>query len=82
MADNALTKLPVIGQLGVSAALAALIGGLFWYFYWSPAVDERDQKAAKLESMQKEIRALEVTAKKLQEFRREVDLLERTLETL
>jgi type IV pilus assembly protein PilO len=82
MADNALTKLPLGGQLGVSAALAAVIGGAFWYFYWSPATAERDEKATKLESLQKEIRALEVTAQKLGEFQREVALLERKLETL
>ena len=38
MADNAYTKLSLGGQLGVSAALAVLIGGLFWYFYWTDAV--------------------------------------------
>jgi type IV pilus assembly protein PilO len=82
MADNAYTKLPLGGQLGISFALAALIGGLFWYMYWSPAVDERDEKAAKLETLNKEIRALEVTAQKLGEFQREVALLEKKLETL
>jgi type IV pilus assembly protein PilO len=82
MADNAYTKLPLAGQLGVSAAMAVLIGGLFWYFYWSPAAEERDTKTAKLETLNKEIRALEVTAQKLGDFQREVALLERRLETL
>ena len=78
MADNALTKLSLNGQIGA----AALVGGLFWYFYYSPTVEERDTKAARLETLQKEIRALEVTANKLQEFQREVQLLEAKLETL
>src|SRR5262245_5803038 len=82
MADNAYTKLSLGGQLGVSLALAAVIGGLFWYLYWSPASEERDQKTAKLEALNKEIRALEVTAQKLGEFQREVALLEKKLETL
>ncbi len=82
MADNALTKLSLNGQIGASIAAAALVGGLFWYFYYSPAVEERDTKAAKLDTLQKEIRALEVTASKLQEFQREVQLLEAKLETL
>ena len=82
MADNAYTKLSLGGQLGVSAALAVLIGGLFWYFYWSDATIERDDKTAKLEALNKEIRALEVTAQKLGEFQREVALLEKKLETL
>ena len=82
MADNALTKLSLNGQIGASIAAAALVGGLFWYFYYSPAVEERDTKAARLDTLQKEIRALEVTASKLQEFQREVQLLEAKLETL
>jgi type IV pilus assembly protein PilO len=82
MADNALTRLSLGGQLAASAVLAAVIGGAFWYFYWSPAVEEETRKRTKLESLQKEIRALEVTANKLQEFQREVALLEARLETL
>jgi type IV pilus assembly protein PilO len=82
MADNPLTKLPLAGQLGVSAGLAALIGGLFWYFVWSPMVEEETQKTAKLEALIKEVRALEVIANKLPEFQREVQLLEARLETL
>jgi type IV pilus assembly protein PilO len=82
MADNAYTKLPLGGQLGISFALAALIGGLFWYGYWSDAVDDRDKKTVELETLNKEIRALEVTAQKLGEFQREVALLEKKLETL
>jgi type IV pilus assembly protein PilO len=82
MADNAYTKLPLAGQLGVSVAVAALLGGLFWYLYWSDAVAERDAKSARLESLNGEIRKLEVTAQKLPEFQREVALLEAKLETL
>lgn len=82
MADNAYTKLPLGGQLGVSAAIAVLVGGLFWYFYWSDAAVERETKTTKLEALNKEIRALEVTAQKLGEFQREVALLEKKLETL
>ena len=82
MADNALTKLSLNGQIGASLAAAALVGGLFWYLYWSDATVERDEKTAKLEALNKEIRALEVTAQKLGEFQREVALLEKKLETL
>ncbi len=82
MADNSLTRLPLAGQLGVSVFLAALICGLFWYFWYSDALDREKAKKARLEQLQKEIRALEVTAAKLQEFQREVQLLEAKLETL
>ena len=82
MADNFFTKLSLAGQLGLSALLAAVILGIFWWFYWSPAQDEYQQKSAQLEALRTEIRALEVTANKLQEFQREVALLEARLETL
>src|SRR6267143_650743 len=82
MADNALTKLSLGGQLMVSAAAAIVIGVAFYYFYWSGAVEEASQKTARLESLRQEIRQLEVTANKLQEFQREVAQLEAKLETL
>jgi type IV pilus assembly protein PilO len=82
MADNALTKLSLNGQIGASVAAAALVGGLFYYFYYADAVAERDTKTARLEALQTEIRGLEVTANRLQEFQREVQLLEAKLETL
>jgi type IV pilus assembly protein PilO len=82
MADNPLTKLSLAGQLGVSVAAALVIGVGFYYFYWSGAVEEENAKTAQLENLRKEIRALEVTANKLQEFQREVAQLEAKLETL
>jgi type IV pilus assembly protein PilO len=82
MADNSLTKMSLGGQLGVSVVLAAIIIGAFWYFWYSPALEEETKKKAKLEALETEIRALEVTANKLQEFQREVQLLEAQLETL
>src|SRR5258708_34752885 len=82
MADNSLTKLPLAGQLGVSLLLAAIMGGAFYYFWYSDKLDEEKTKRARLDQLQKDIRALEVTANKLQEFQREVQLLEAKLETL
>lgn len=82
MAENALTKLPLTGQLAVSAVVAVVIGAGFYFGYWSAADEEHQRKAAQLEGLQKEIRALEVTASKLDEFKREVQQLEARLETL
>jgi type IV pilus assembly protein PilO len=82
MADNAFTKLPLAGQLGASLLVAALIGGGFYYFKYTDMLKEEQTKRAKREALQKEIRALEVTANKLQEFQREVQLLEAKLDTL
>jgi type IV pilus assembly protein PilO len=82
MADNALTRLPLAGQLGVSAAAAALIGGIFYWQFWGPMAEEHTQKSTKLAQLQDEIRKLEITANKLPEFQREVVLLEAKLDTL
>jgi len=82
MADNVLTKLPLAGQIGVSVALAALIGGGFYFLKYSDMAAEEEKKTTQLETLQKDIRALEVTAARLAEFQREVQLLEAKLETL
>jgi type IV pilus assembly protein PilO len=70
------------GQLGVSAFLALLIGGLFYWQYLGPAFEAEKAKTTQLDALRQEIRQLEVTAAKLQDFQREVALLEAKLETL
>jgi type IV pilus assembly protein PilO len=82
MAENPLTKLPLAGQLGVAAVVAALICGGFYYFWYSEALAQQKTKEARLADLQKDIRALEATANKLPEFQREVQALEARLETL
>lgn len=82
MADNPLTKLPLAGQLGVSAVIALLICGGFYYFWYADALEQQKQKEARLAALQQEIRALEATANRLPEFQREVQALEARLETL
>jgi type IV pilus assembly protein PilO len=82
MADNPLTKLPLAGQLGVSAVIAALICGGFYYFWYSEALEQQRVKEARLATLQQDIRALEATANRLPEFQREVQALEARLETL
>ena len=82
MADNPLSRLPLAGQLGVSAVIAALICGGFYYFWYSEALDKQRQKETRLSDLQKQIRALEATANRLPEFQREVQALEARLETL
>lgn len=82
MAENPLTKLPLVGQLGVAVVLAGLIYGVFHWQYLGPAFEEEKRKTEQLGTLRKQIQALEVTANKLQEFQREVSLLENKLETL
>jgi len=82
MAENPLTKLPLVGQLGVSILVAILIFGGFYWFWYADKREEQVQKETKLADLQKQIRALEATANKLPEFQREVQALEARLEVL
>jgi len=82
MADNPLSRLPLAGQLGVSALIAALLCGGFYYFWYADALETQKKQEARLADLQKQIRALEATANKLPEFQREVQALEARLETL
>jgi type IV pilus assembly protein PilO len=77
-----LLRLPLQGQLGVSALIAALIIGGFWYMWWKPKTEEQAQKQQELASLQQEIRKLEAAAAKLDQFKNEVALLEARLERL
>jgi type IV pilus assembly protein PilO len=82
MAENPLSKLPVVGQLGVGVAAAVVILGAFYYFFYTDLVAAEEAKTKELSELQADIRNLEVTANKLQEFQREVQLREAKLETL
>jgi type IV pilus assembly protein PilO len=82
MADNPLSRLPLAGQLGVSALIAVLLIGGFYYFWYADALETEKRQQARLADLQKQIRALEATANKLPEFQREVQALEARLETL
>jgi type IV pilus assembly protein PilO len=81
-AENPLTKLPLLGQLGVSAAVAVVILGLFWWQYWDPKTVQQEAKIAALKNLEDDIRRLEAVAAKLGEFQAKVTQLEADLERL
>ena len=82
MAENPLTRLPLVGQLAVSVLVALLVCVGFYWFSYSDMLQQQKDKEARLADLQKQIRALEATANKLPEFQREVQALEARLETL
>jgi len=82
MADSPvdqLTKLPLAGQLGVAAGLAAVVIGAFWYFSWAPDTKEEEKKAKQLTALQTEVRKLEATKAQLPKFEAEIEVLEARL---
>jgi len=82
MAENPLTRLPLVGQLGVAVLAALVVCFGFYWFSYSDMLQQQKDKEARLADLQKQIRALEATANKLPEFQREVQALEARLETL
>ena len=82
MAENPLTKLPLVGQLGVAVLAAILVCFGFYYFQYSEMLQQQKTKEARLADLQSQIRALTAYANKLPEFQREVQALEARLETL
>ena len=82
MAENPLTRLPLVGQLGVAILAAFVVCFGFYWFSYSDMLQQQKDKEARLADLQKQIRALEATANKLPEFQREVQALEARLETL
>src|SRR5690242_8485563 len=82
MAENPLSKLPVLGQLLVSVAIGLAIGAGFYFLLYQDKAAERDKKQAELDKLKQDISALEVTVSKLEEFQEQVKLLEAKLERL
>jgi type IV pilus assembly protein PilO len=84
MADNPLSKLPIVGQLLVSLGIGLVIVGVYWYAWpnHSEMILQREAKAEELARLEADIRALEVTVSKLAEFQEQVKLLEAKLERL
>jgi len=81
-AENPLTKLPLMGQLGVAAGLAAVVLGVFYYMYWTDADAKEQAKIGQLKTLEDDIRRLEAVAAKLGEFQAKVTQLEAELERL
>jgi type IV pilus assembly protein PilO len=82
MADNPLSKLPLIGQILVSFFIGAAICVAFYFFFYQDKQKELETRQAELSKLKQDIQALEVTVSKLAEFQEQVKLLEAKLERL
>jgi type IV pilus assembly protein PilO len=77
-----LTKLPWYAQIGAFAALALGSVGAFYYYYEMPAQAALAQRQEQLIGLQRKIAIGQATAKKLPEFRAQIDDLEGRLTSL
>src|SRR5207253_4609596 len=77
-----LSKLPWYGQVGAFAALALAGAGVFWNFYAKPAQQSIDTRQAELSTVRADITRGLATARRLPEFRRQVEDLQAQLERL
>ena len=77
-----LNKLPWYGQLGAFVVLGLVGVGSFYYYYEAPARAEMATRQNQLKVLRAELDKGLATARKLPEFRAEVDELEHRLSTL
>ena len=83
MAMNlSLTKLPWYAQLGAFAALSIAAAGVFWNFYAKPAQASVATREAELATIRADINRGLATARRLPEFRRQVEDLQAQLDRL
>lgn len=77
-----LTKLPWYAQIGAFVLLGCGAGGTFYYYYERDHRVELDSRQSQLTSLRRDIKTGLETAKKLPEFRAQVDELEARLANL
>jgi type IV pilus assembly protein PilO len=80
--DISLTKLPWYAQLGAFVLLGCGAGGAFYYYYEREQQAEMETRRSQLTSLRRDIKTGLETAKKLPEFRAQVDDLEARLQNL
>lgn len=80
--DISLTKLPWYAQIGAFVALTGTGVGLFYWYYERPARVDIASRQSQLRSLQNDLTKGVNTAKKLPEFRAQVEDLENRLQSL
>lgn len=80
--SSALAKLPWYGQVGVFVVLSGVLAGAFYYWVETPAQEAMALKQAELTQIQTRVQQGQVAARRLPEFRKEIQELEARLEVL
>jgi len=77
-----LSKLPWYAQLGAFVTLSIAAAGVFWNFYVRPAQESINTRKAQLATLRADINRGLTTARRLPEFRRQVEDLQSQLDRL
>jgi type IV pilus assembly protein PilO len=80
--SNALSKLPWYGQIGVFVVLSAIFAGAFYYRVETPAQTAMAARTAELNQITLRVQQGQAAARRLPEFRKEIQELEARLEVL
>ena len=80
--SSALSKLPWYGQIGVFVVMSGILAGVFYYYVETPAQTAMTARRAELTPINQRVAAGQAAARRLPEFRKEIQELEARLEVL
>jgi type IV pilus assembly protein PilO len=80
--STALSKLPWYAQIGVFVVMSAILVGVFYYYVETPAQEAMALRTTELTTIQRRVTEGQAAARRLPEFRKEVQELEARLEVL
>ena len=80
--STALSKLPWYGQIGLFVVLSAILAAVFYYYVETPAQQAMAVQQTELDGIRQRIAAGTAAARRLPEFRKEIQELEARLEVL
>ena len=80
--SNAISKLPWYGQIGIFVVMSAIMAGAFYYYVETPAQDAMALRQVELNAINLRVQEGQAAARRLPEFRKEIQELEARLEVL
>ena len=80
--SGAISKLPWYGQIGIFVVMSAIMAGAFYYYVETPAQQAMAVRQAELNQITLRVKEGEAAARRLPEFRKEIQELEARLEVL
>ena len=80
--SNAISKLPWYGQIGIFVVMSAIMAGAFYYYVETPAQEAMALRQVELNAINQRVQEGQAAARRLPEFRKEIQELEARLEVL